>query len=454
MACRVGNTVIDELCADEQALLKHARETGAYLKERLFRLKERHPTVIKAVKGDGLMLGIEIDVDIDTYSGDRGGMLILAANSGMLLPVISGYLANVHHIRVAPTLNSQATLRVQPPINVTREQCDFFCEALDETLSHVSIGNTYALIKYLLRSNHERQSEIPEATKYKIPPQPEASDGRFGFLIHPFTLKSFEYFDTSLSGISPTDMRELADIFDGELKSTVVSRARITAKDGTTIYGEYAAVPYLPEQMLNMPPEMILDAVKDAVTLLKDRGAKIVGLGGYTSIVAKGGTLVSKLGVAVTTGNNYTALSAIQAVNTAIEKFASEARGSIHVAVVGAGGSIGSTITREIALSVNRITLIGNGSNVEKARRRICEVIIDLSELLCGDEVFCAGIQPNSVAERLKRLFDDLETSDQDTVKRIVEEIVSGTHNELGIEWGDGHRSPAAKSRCYLCCYQ
>lgn len=436
MACRIGNVVIDELCANEQAILRQARETGAYLKKGLNHLKLKYPTIIKAVKGDGLMLGIEFDVNLDTYKGDWGSMLLLAANSGLLLPVMSGYLANVHKIRVAPTLNSQSTLRVQPPLIVTHEQCDTFCEALDETIAHLSQGNTYGLVQYLLTSKDNTQRIVQKDIPHVVPTPPKEEEGRFGFLIHPLTLQSYEHFDPSLSGISPRDMREFTDIFEGELDPAIVGSTRVTAKNGTTIYGEFAAIPYLPEKLMAMSQEEVLEYIRKAVIMLKERGAKIVGLGGYTSIVSKGGTHLSKLGVAVTTGNNYTVLSAIQAVNMAIAEFSSKTWDDIHVAVVGAGGSVGSTITREIALSVNRITLIGNAKNIEKTRRRVSEVLVDLSELLCCDDEFCANLKPNSVAERLKNHLSALGDYDQEKIVSFINEICSGEHSDIGIVWG------------------
>lgn len=436
LACKVGNAVINELCANEYAILKQVREVGAYLKEKLICLAQHFPGTIKAVKGDGLMLGIEFNVSPEMFKSDRGSLLGVIGNSGKLLPLLSGYLANVHRIRVAPTLNNQATLRVQPPLNVTREQCDIFCKALKETIGHLAPGNTYALIQYLFKSEPKLQRDTSTEVEYKFQTQPTESDGRFGFLIHPLTLKSFEDYDSSLKGLSPTDIRELVDSFEGQFEPTIVGSTRITAKNGKTIYGEFAAVTYLPEQLMRMPREKALGYIRDAVIMLKERGAKIVGLGGYTSIVSKAGKRMSNLGVAVTTGNNYTVLSAIQAVNMAFEKFATESQENLHVAMVGAGGSVGSTITREIALSVNHITLIGNGRNVDKTRRRFGEMLMDLSELLCKDKFFCTGIQPNSVAERLKALLEDQGKYNQVKVKHIVDEIIAGKHDGLGIFWG------------------
>jgi len=43
--------------------------------------------------------------------------------------MVASYLLNVKGIRVANALNKMNTLRVQPPLNVTQEQCDIFLAA-------------------------------------------------------------------------------------------------------------------------------------------------------------------------------------------------------------------------------------------------------------------------------------------------------------------------------------
>jgi 4-aminobutyrate aminotransferase-like enzyme len=48
--------------------------------------------------------------------------------------MISSYMLNVKRIRLANALNKMNTLRVQPPLTVTREECDTFLAALRSLL--------------------------------------------------------------------------------------------------------------------------------------------------------------------------------------------------------------------------------------------------------------------------------------------------------------------------------
>jgi len=435
VACAVANATVDCVTENNHAIIEQARKTGEYLKAKLNVIAEQFPGVITQVRGDGLMLGIEFGVESEFFKSDSGTLLGMLGYSGKLLPIISGYLANEHRIRVAPTLNSASTLRVQPPLNISKQHCDVFCLAIEQACALIAAGDTFSIVRHLLTVESKNVDINNTHDKYKFTHSPEPGDGRFGFLIHPLSLTSFEHFDASMMGVQSTDLRSMVESFEGQIKPTVVGTTRISSKNGKHIYGEFVAVPYMPEQLTTMASEDAVAVVKEAVLLLKQRGAKIVGLGGYTSIVTKAGMRMANLDVAVTTGNNYTVLSAIQAVDKACEQFSVNS-GALHYSVIGAGGSIGSTITREIALVAETITLIGNGNNVDKTRRRFKEVLVDLVKVLKSNSTFASQVKQNSVAERILAHFSPIERASDADVDAFAQRVVERRNPEFGVEWG------------------
>ncbi len=87
------------------------------------------------------------------------------------------------------------------------------------------------------------------------------------------------------------------------------------------------------------------------------RGASIVGLGGYTSIVGdKGLTVARSLGVAVTSGSSMTAWSAVEAL-TRLAAGRAGGQSGATLAIIGATGSIGSLCTRKLARTVRRVVV-------------------------------------------------------------------------------------------------
>jgi len=61
LAMAVGNAVLDVML--EPGFLDRAQQTGSHLKQQLAMIVDKHPKVVKAVRGTGLMLGLECVVE-------------------------------------------------------------------------------------------------------------------------------------------------------------------------------------------------------------------------------------------------------------------------------------------------------------------------------------------------------------------------------------------------------
>jgi len=87
--------------------LQETRKKGAYLKEKLTSLMASHPC-IKAVRGEGLLLGMEIH-------GDAGEIVAKAMKKGFILNAIQGKV-----------------IRFAPPLVITRGEIDALVMVLDD----------------------------------------------------------------------------------------------------------------------------------------------------------------------------------------------------------------------------------------------------------------------------------------------------------------------------------
>jgi predicted amino acid dehydrogenase len=108
-----------------------------------------------------------------------------------------------------------------------------------------------------------------------------------------------------------------------------------------------------------MSREEASDQVRSAVELAQKRGARIVGLGAFTSVVTQGGLAVSKSGLAITTGNSYTAVASLAAIRLALRERRQVLTEPV-VAIVGAAGAIGGAMAVLIAEDASRLILVGN----------------------------------------------------------------------------------------------
>ncbi|MGC9357351.1 MAG: shikimate dehydrogenase [Anaerolineae bacterium] len=147
------------------------------------------------------------------------------------------------------------------------------------------------------------------------------------------------------------------------------ARSRATGKE---IEGWLIAVPYTVERMLKLPPREVYRKIVAAGHLAEDLGAKILGLGAYTSIVGDGGfTVAERLEIPVTSGDSYTASVAVKATRKGAALMGVDF-GTATVAVVGATGAIGGIVARQLASGVGQMMLIGR--NREALEERGAEI--------------------------------------------------------------------------------
>lgn len=131
----------------------------------------------------------------------------------------------------------------------------------------------------------------------------------------------------------------------------------IKSKTGEEIDGFGIVCPLLPEQMVGSNEQFAIKKVSECVKLAARLGADIVGLGGFTSIIGEGGEVVARdAGIAVTSGNTYTASLAIEGVLKAAALTGINLKEAV-VLIVGATGDIGSICTKVLARRIPRLIL-------------------------------------------------------------------------------------------------
>jgi len=135
---------------------------------------------------------------------------------------------------------------------------------------------------------------------------------------------------------------------------------------GKEIEGWFIACPLTPRQMVSLPPELVYKKVIATGQLAQKLGAKILGLGGFTSVVGDGGiTISSHLDIPVTTGDSYTVAVAVEATLTAARQMSIDPPNAT-AAVVGATGSIGRVCAQKMAGEVKHLILVGRRSEALK----------------------------------------------------------------------------------------
>ncbi len=138
------------------------------------------------------------------------------------------------------------------------------------------------------------------------------------------------------------------------------------------VEGWFVACPFTPDRMVTLPEQVVYRKVVRTGELAARLGAKILGLGAFTSVIGDAGiTIASRLDIPVTTGNSYTVAVAAQAAREAARQMEIDLHRAT-VAVVGATGAVGSVSSQLLARECGRIILIGRQTaRLEEVKSRI-----------------------------------------------------------------------------------
>ena len=115
LACAAGIAAINVML--EEDLAGQAAEKGKYLMKRLGSLQALHPDILKAVRGKGLLIGLEFS---DRFIGYRVAAALF--KRGVL---------------VAGTLLSARTIRIEPALNISYELLDQMLDNLADALKQI-----------------------------------------------------------------------------------------------------------------------------------------------------------------------------------------------------------------------------------------------------------------------------------------------------------------------------
>lgn len=378
LACRVGLRTLDLLTRDDHALVQHVARTGDRLHAGLRALRDRYPSVVTAVRGKGFFLGLELTDDINAFGSQ--GLVGSLADQENLAMIVCSYLLNAERVRLAPTLFGARVLRVEPPLTATDEECDMLLAALGRALALVAGNDAPALLAPLAGRPVPDQVMAPpapgaETARAAVAVPARGGDRRFAFVVHPLNLDSFVDFDPGFAGYRHAELEALVRRFDAASSVLnpapfLVGSGRIESDAGAAAHCEVIGLPYPAAHLLGLPGGRATRVVREAVELARDRGAALVGLGAYSSIVTGNARHLSDVGVPLTTGNAFTVSSAVTAIQRAAQLRGLDL-GRASVAVVGAGGAIGRAAARLLARHAGRLSLVGNPAHGEASLERL-----------------------------------------------------------------------------------
>lgn len=184
---------------------------------------------------------------------------------------------------------------------------------------------------------------------------------KFGFVMHPLFAKKDIARKYPFVKMLPESAVEWGLQFKGPMAVSHITGVRSAA--GPEAEGWFVGCPLTAKQIMGLPLDKVYAKILGAIRIAEDSGAKIIGLGAFTSVVGDQGITIAKnAGIAVTTGNSYTIATAVQGAMKGAELMGIEVRNA-KVAIVGATGSIGKTCSHLLAKKCGAVVLIGRSTD-------------------------------------------------------------------------------------------
>ncbi|MDK2897748.1 MAG: hypothetical protein PWP04_1868 [Candidatus Atribacteria bacterium] len=212
----------------------------------------------------------------------------------------------------------------------------------------------------------------------------------FAFIIHAMSPQDIKERIKFLSFLPSSWVEYLASRVPPFILSQVTGV--VSQATGKEISGWFVGLPMTPRVLLEYPFSYVASQIRKCGFLAEKKGAKIIGLGAFTSVAGDGGLTVKQgLNLAVTTGNSYTVSTAIDALWLGAEKMEIDPQEE-EVAIVGATGSIGRACALILAQQGQRVRIIGRDADklrkvkteVEKVGDKPCPAFSDIEAGIRG----------------------------------------------------------------------
>ena len=187
----------------------------------------------------------------------------------------------------------------------------------------------------------------------------EAGINRFAFLIHPLNIEFIHkhklfhwtrYLPDAL-------VEEVAAYFPPMYLSKITGGRSPTT--GQKIEGYLISLAATPSQMMKRDEHFTYKRINAAAKIAERRGARIMGLGAFTSVVGDAGvTVAHEADIAITSGNSLTVAATLEAAKQAVVKMGATDLTRGKVMVIGATGSIASVLSRLVAQAIYDVVLV------------------------------------------------------------------------------------------------
>ena len=384
MSCLIALKALEIIQRDN--LPARCSRVGDRFLQALETLRTRFPDQIKEVRGQGLMVGIELQ----DQSESESNALRMFSQNGYLGYMAAAYLLHVHRIRVMPTLSQPLTLRIQPSAYICESELERFVEAVACFCQALKALDIVHLTSFQVGLPAKKITSFTTPRPFKR--EKPQTEKRVAFLGHFIQADHAIFCEPSLAPLKPRLLEDYLAKTSTVMGPTMLDGVHVRSQTGDEVHLSFIGFNLTSKQIKQAwqarRTDWILDKIEAAVAMAKQQVCQVVGFGGYTSIVSRNCRRVKTPDIALTTGNSLTVGMGILALQKAAQQRNIELSQS-RLAVVGASGNIAATYAAMMAPHVKEIVLIVrhlNSPQLKKAIAKIRHMAPDIS-IIATDRV-------------------------------------------------------------------
>lgn len=183
----------------------------------------------------------------------------------------------------------------------------------------------------------------------------------FAFLIHPTDLNLVSIAFNDHNVIKKEKIAKKVFEWIPPFKCSHITGIKsITGKE---IEGDLIYSPLVPQQVLNLESEILIDTIIRSGHIARNLGAKVFGIGAYLALVArKNPSIIHKIGIPVTTGTCYTIASVIESINLSLGSIKYPLKDTCFT-IIGATGTIGKIVAKILAKEIRKLILVARNES-------------------------------------------------------------------------------------------
>ncbi len=422
---------LDILARNDWELLRECETKGDHLLRGLRKVQERYPDVIREVRGEGLMVGLEFR----DQSRSSSNLLRQLSLQGDLVYCVAGYLLRERRIRVCPTLNQDFTLRLEPSLRITLGEIERVVSAIEEVAELIHHQDTFSFCKYIVgMASPDRRPQVVSYRRPRLEGASEPGAPRVAFLGHLIEAEHLADYEESLRRMPREKLEELLRAIECRLSPALVSASDVRSRLGNVVNFNFIGLTMTSRRVVELLRARDLGSLRrridEAVDIARGLGCSVIGLGQYSSIVTNNGTDLVERDLGVTSGNSLTVAMGVECLLKAAAASGVTAAEST-LGVVGAAGNIASAFASTISGAVARMVLFGRPGDESwsKCHRSVFRIYGELmDELRTGNTDALEGLARSVFETRTAQRLLRSSRLDPD----VGRELFFGLREEIG----------------------